>query len=100
MKERKKNMTQRPTTSKLFCFQRLLKPCGFFVFMFGLLLGGLDSTNLFAQLDQANAVVALPQAVDQPTVPSVEFLGVPLFDDDFYKLHLQHLVIHHFPEPG
>lgn len=66
--------------------------CWCFALVAGWVLVGLSSANLSAQNDVANQVTTaeMSDAVDSSSamegILDAEFLGVPLFDDDFYKL--------------
>lgn len=73
---------QRPTKCHFYPLGRWLRICCCFAFIFTCAAGCLDSANLFAQIEPpANAIES-----SQEVVAPAEFLGVPLFDDDFYKL--------------
>lgn len=63
-------------------FGRLLRMGCFFTFIVACATGCLDSANLFAQVAPTTSAIQSPQ---EAVVP-IEFLGVPLFDNDFYKL--------------
>lgn len=75
-------MIHQPSKPSRYPLGRIAKSSCWLTIVFAMLLGSTSSAILFGQNEPTNSAFQSPQDVVAPA----EFLGVPLFDDDFYKL--------------